>query len=120
MSSHEMRVVCRIGSAGISLLVLSGGKTIYRDYETFPAGGADDRHVYDRMAHQAGVMVYRMAVAAHAAIRVPASSCVIVIGEPWSHMVSRRIEHARKTPFKLSRTLVRDLVARDMKCAEVD
>ncbi len=114
-----LHMMCRIDSAGISLTVFSGEHTIYRDYQPFPHTVHDERHIYDRMTHHADILLHRMCTDAREYVGKHPTTCVVVVGEPWSHMICRKINHARKTPFKLTQAMVQDLVARDMKRAEI-
>jgi len=39
----------------------------------------------------------------------------VIVGEPWSHVVFRTVIHERPTSFRITKTIVSDLIARDIK-----
>lgn len=39
----------------------------------------------------------------------------VVLGEPWSHSITRKVHHTRKTNFVVSRQIVKDLIIRDIQ-----
>ena len=114
--TETVRALWRIDSTGVSLTLYINQKLriIHYDYQPFTLFSYDDRHQYDQLLHHVQLLMQRMINT------IPTngnriSTATIVLGEPWSHTVRRQVTYQRKTPFKLTKTFISDLIARDQK-----
>lgn len=117
-SKHTNTLVWHIDSTGISVSVISDNNVSYYNFEPINLSFADDRHRYDQLIHHTDIVARRMIVQLCASVSHLPKKALIVLGAPWAHSIRRQIVYKRKTAFKLIKSFMDDLVARDMKRLE--
>lgn len=107
----------RIDSASVSVTVVQveTGTILYYDVQPLTLYFLDERHRYDQLLHHTELVMNQMIPRLQMAVSTPSDHAVVVLGEPWSHTVKRHVAYKRKTPFKLTKTFIKDLIDRDMK-----
>lgn len=110
----NVHTVIHVSSVGISVMLVhtTNNHIISYEYQSFNMFIHDTRSQYEQLLIQARLVINRII---HTTPTYNSNHATIILGEPWAHTVRRQIIYRRKTPFKLTKTFVRDLVARDQK-----
>lgn len=113
---ESLSLIWRIDSASISATIIDQDSRIrYYNSETITIFVMDDRHMYDQLMYHTEQIVARIIADIISSTRTVPEQATIVFGEPWTQSIRRHIVYKRKTPFKLTKTFIHDLIVRDMK-----
>lgn len=113
---ESLSLIWRVDSASISATIIDQQSRVrYYHSETITIFAMDDRHMYDQLLHHTEQIMIRMITDITSLMFAAPDQAVIVFGEPWAHSIRRHIVYKRKTPFKLTKSFIHDLIARDMK-----
>ncbi len=116
IQENSLRVLWRIDSAGISVMVVDTQSHVYyHDSQPLIVFAMDDRHMYDQLLHHTETILMKMIPDVVSYISGISEDVTVVLGEPWAHSIRRHITYKRKTPFKLTKSFINDLISRDIK-----
>lgn len=113
---NSFQVLWRIDSAGISTMVIDDrSRVYYHDTQALIVFAMDDRHMIDQLLHHTEMIMMKMIPGLVSYLSSVPEYCTVVLGEPWAHSIRRHITYKRKTPFKLTKSFINDLISRDIK-----
>lgn len=116
IQENSFRVLWRIDGAGISVMVVDTVSNVhYYDSQPLTVFAMDDRHMIDQLLHHTEMIVVKMIPSLMAFLPNITDNVTIILGEPWAHSIRRHITYKRKTPFKLTKSFINDLISRDIK-----
>jgi hypothetical protein len=108
--------VWNIDSQSVSVMIIDHTKTVvfYRSYD-HKFSLHDRRHVSVQLEDWIVKNITQICTDIHIRKMAMPVSADIVLGEPWSHGITRKIHHTRKTDIVVNKKMIRDLILRDIQ-----
>lgn len=110
-------VTWRIDAAGVSVIIInnSTNQMDYYDHYTISASLLDDRHYIIQLHTEINTAIDILTKRLINQFPHFPKHARIILCEPWSHMIKRKVVYKRNTDFKITQTILQEIIARDMK-----